>query len=220
MKRRRVAGKRRNSGSESDSDDDNDGVQLINNSHIVFLGEVNNKTFGQFRRILLTYKNNSPLVIHIFSHGGDATLGLALYDIIQAVPYHTVSIIEGTANSAATLIALACNERYMTQHSTIMIHQLWCNLAGNVSDQRVELQNTNRMMERYVSIYKKETNLSKMRINKELLTDQEMNLDEAIEHGFVIGLPDAKYNEPQKGIRRPVHANIQPPLSKIKRENI
>lgn len=179
---------------DSDDDNDDDTVELVNDNHLLFFSSIDSKSFFTLRRLLLQFekkaeKSKKHLFIHINSPGGDAKIGLACYDIIKNMTIHTISVIEGSVSSAATLLALACKERLMTPHSTIMIHQVWCSLTGTFKEHEVELANTSALMGKYINIYVSETNMTKAQIIKELQSDSEISFKHAKQLGFVTDQP-------------------------------
>jgi len=170
------------------ADEDSDSVvELVNGNHILFFGDVTNGTFAKLRAILLRLEKPKKVYLHINSHGGDAYAGVGMFDVIRNLEYPTVSIIEGVCHSAATLISLACDESYMTKHSSIMIHQLWNSFQGTLEQHRVDLYNSALLTDRYIQIYKARTRMSQAQIKKELQEDTEMNIQEACKFGFVRG---------------------------------
>jgi ATP-dependent protease ClpP protease subunit len=62
--------------------------------------------------------------LHINSYGGSLFAGLATVDVIRNLKSDVHSIIEGAAASAATIISVACNKRFMGKYSKMLIHQL------------------------------------------------------------------------------------------------
>ena len=55
--------------------------------------------------------DNLKIYLHINSFGGSVFASLATIDSIRNCKYPVVSIIEGAAASAATLISVVCHER-------------------------------------------------------------------------------------------------------------
>jgi ATP-dependent Clp protease protease subunit len=71
---------------------------------------------------ILRKSGDQPIVIYLNSEGGDWEHGIAIYDVISALP-HEVSIrVVGQAMSMASIILQAGDVREATRHSTIMIH--------------------------------------------------------------------------------------------------
>lgn len=74
---------------------------------------------------------DQEVTVYINSPGGDMFEGLAIYNrLLQHTKKVTVKIL-GIAASAASLIAMAGEDRLISQSSFLMIHNCWCYLAGN-----------------------------------------------------------------------------------------
>lgn len=67
---------------------------------------------------------SKPIEIHMNSYGGDMYSMLRLYDEILACDCQVKFFGGGAIMSAATWIMAVCDERYLHQHATIMVHEL------------------------------------------------------------------------------------------------
>jgi ATP-dependent protease ClpP protease subunit len=65
-----------------------------------------------------------PIEIHMNSYGGDTYAMLRLYDEILSCPCQVKFYGGGAIMSAATWIMVACDERYLYPHATVMVHEL------------------------------------------------------------------------------------------------
>src|SRR5260370_24397301 len=54
--------------------------------------------------------------------GGNVEVGIALYNFLRALPVKIAFHNTGSADSIATVVFLAGEERYATNHATFMIH--------------------------------------------------------------------------------------------------
>jgi len=115
---------------------------------------------------------NKFIYIHINSFGGSVFAALSVIDTIKSLPIPTVSIIEGGAASAATMISVSCTYRIMRENSFMLIHQLSSSCWGKMNDLEEEMQNLKKLMKKIKSIYKTHTKL------------QESELGEILKHDF------------------------------------
>ena len=115
---------------------------------------------------------NKFIYIHINSFGGSVFAALSVIDTIKSLPVPTVSIIEGGAASAATMISVSCTYRIMRENSFMLIHQLSSSCWGKMNDLEEEMQNLKKLMKKIKSIYKGRTKL------------QESELGEILKHDF------------------------------------
>ena len=78
-----------------------------------------------------TKETAKPIWIYIMSYGGDLDYMWAIIDAIQAsvAPVYTVDL--GVAASAASLIFVSGDKRFMTKHATVVIHEGSAQLAGD-----------------------------------------------------------------------------------------
>lgn len=65
---------------------------------------------------------NKPLIIHLKTHGGDWSEGMAIYDVIKSYPTHVTIINYTHARSMSSLIFSAGDTRIMMPHSYFMFH--------------------------------------------------------------------------------------------------
>lgn len=94
----------------------------------------------------------TPLTrLHINSHGGSLLDGFAAVDAIR--DSNVVSIVEGSAASAATLMSVVASKRLITKHSFMLIHQLSGAMWGKFEDMKDDMQNCNMFMDTVYDIY-------------------------------------------------------------------
>ena len=60
--------------------------------------------------------------------------GVAIANLLRAHPARTVAVVQGLAASAASFIAVACDEVVMAANATLMIHDAWGMCVGNAED--------------------------------------------------------------------------------------
>ena len=76
----------------------------------------------------------ATIELTINSPGGDVFDGVALANLLRAHPARTVAVVQGLAASAASFIAVACDEVVMAANATLMIHDAWGMCVGNAED--------------------------------------------------------------------------------------
>lgn len=76
---------------------------------------------------------DGPVEVHINSPGGDVGDGYAIYNSLVSRP-GVVTVVDGMADSAASVVLMAGEKRLMAPTSSMMIHDAWANFAGNASD--------------------------------------------------------------------------------------
>ena len=97
--------------------------------------------------------DNKPVDVYINSGGGDVFGGIAIYNIISRHKGHTTCHIDGLAASIASIIALACDEVYMSEGSQFMIHRPWTFAVGNAEDLMKTVEALGKAEESILNIY-------------------------------------------------------------------
>lgn len=93
-------------------------------------------------RCLRAEDSKREIVMHINSPGGEVSSGLALYDVMQAVPCPIRTICEGTAASMAGILFLSGDKREMLPHARVMIHDPL--LQGGVKGSALQIERISR----------------------------------------------------------------------------
>ena len=196
--------KKNDDNDDSDDDKDNDimDVKVVDN-HIWFNANVTNDSIQSLIHVihiknkeLNKIKNKftnfditpKPIFLHINSYGGDLFESMAGIDSIinSDIPIHT--IVEGTAASAGTLLAMVGERRYITRHSYMLIHQLSGGMWGTMAELEDDHNNNKQLMERLYKLYTEYSNLTKSKLKKILKKDIWWDADKCIEVGIVDGI--------------------------------
>lgn len=105
--------------------------------------DIEESTAKEFAEFLAKVEDSSTVRLHILSHGGLVFAGLGICQMMESAKSRGIRFIAqifGIAASAASDIALACNEILMAEGSQIMIHSAW---GG--SDEGIEISNALQM---------------------------------------------------------------------------
>ena len=113
-----------------------DGQIASENNHIYFYSEVSKKTVYELNREIrvVTQKmldmqrkyniDPPPIYLHINSYGGSIFAAMSTVDIIKYNQVPIYSIVEGCAASAATLMSVVANKRYIRPHAQYLLYFL------------------------------------------------------------------------------------------------
>ncbi|MFZ3002070.1 MAG: head maturation protease, ClpP-related [Undibacterium umbellatum] len=77
---------------------------------------------------------DTTLHVRINSPGGDVFEGRAISTLLKEFSGKTVAHVDALAASAATTVALGCDEIIMADGAYFMIHNAWCVAIGNKKD--------------------------------------------------------------------------------------
>lgn len=133
-------------------------------------------------------KNLTPadtLTLVINSDGGSAIDGLALHDLIAALPCRTEAEILGICASAATLVACACQKITISASSLWMVHRSWIYARGNAAELRDAADLLGKIDDRMIAIYSERTGKSREEITAAIEKDNYMSAAAALAGGWV-----------------------------------
>lgn len=169
-------------------------------NHIYFYTDVTqdscldlNRKINDLNKELLKYsiEYDCPppsIFLHINSLGGDLLSGFSVVDTIKNSRVPVVSIIEGNAASAATIISMVCHKRYITEHSFMLIHQLSSACAGKFQEIQDDFENDKKFMDLLYKLYREHTTMSDKKIKEVLTHDIWWSSEECIQNGLVDNL--------------------------------
>ena len=133
--------------------------------------------------------DNLKIFLHINSFGGSVFAALSSIDTIMNCDYPIVSIIEGAAASAATLMSVVCHERVIRPNAYMLIHQMSSGFWGKMEEIKDEFINLKKLSKKLKKIYKEHTKLnnktSEVKLNEILKRDLWWDSDECIKYGLV-----------------------------------
>ncbi len=124
---------------------------------IDFLGPVSMETLQEFKLALDVLKKNcgenQEITITVSSGGGDAMLGLAIYDLIRSSGLQVKTVALGQVASAGLAIFLAGDKRLMYENSVLCSHK--ARQAFGEDTLRQEIENTLAQLNVIESLYRK-----------------------------------------------------------------
>jgi len=168
----------------------------VQDNMIMFYGEVNernNKTLNKVLRgldkdlqtVKVKYGVQVPIKLYISSYGGSIFAAFSTVDTILTLrtPVHTY--IDGSAASAATLISVVGEKRFIHQNSFMLIHQLSSTMWGKYEEFKDEMENLDMLMDRIKQIYQKHTTIPKTPLANILKRDIWLDAQKCIKWGLV-----------------------------------
>jgi len=196
---KKVRRKRSSNEEETDnSDDDNPDIKVIKN-HIYFWCDVTKKTaldlavklgavFSEIRSYSLGEDDITPIYLHINSYGGDTEAALGVVDTMISMKSQgakIITLIEGNASSAATMISLSGSERRIRPRAFMRVHQFTTGVFGKKMVLDDEHGNLAKLEEILLDFYKEHTDLNKTQLKKLMSRELDFNAKECLDRGFV-----------------------------------
>ena len=134
------------------------------------------------------YDCRIPIKLHMQSLGGELMPTFYICDLIQNMDTPVHIYIDGYVASAASVIAVYGEKRFMTKHSSILIHQLKSASSGKLNEMKDEMSNLNFFMEMVKEIYLKNSNINEDDLDNLLLSDVWLSSDKCLSLGLVDSL--------------------------------
>lgn len=179
------------------------------------IGEVGWDISARDVQVALAGQKDKPLTVNLFSYGGDAIEGLAIYSMLSRHEGKKKMVIDGVAASAASVIAMAGDEIVMPQSSFLMIHECWSLAMGGAGDLRKEADVIDRISAAYLQAYVKRSKLSEGDVQSLMASESWLTADEALEFGFAtevseaaeikaMGVPDGRFAKVPAALREKI----------------
>lgn len=177
------------------SSDDN---SYITDNNIYFNDDISMETINKLNKQLRTLQTKlvtmatnlnidpPPIKLHITSNGGSVFAAFRAINCIKSLNVEVHSIVDGYAASAATLISVCCDKRYINEYSNMLIHELRSSTSWNkMSELEDEVENMKNVMNQIKDIYVEHTNLSRAELNKLLKRDMDWDVKQCLKAGLV-----------------------------------
>jgi ATP-dependent protease ClpP protease subunit len=180
------------SDSDDDEEDDKDEYIKTIGTSVYFYTDVTKKNVLKLMERLEEAKNNAIesqfkkrcIYLYINSCGGDAYAGLSAMNMIKNYPCKIITIGDGFVASAATLLFLAGEKRYIVSHTQMLIHQLRTSFWGKYDELKDEMKNSTGLMESLTKIYINTTSLNEETVNDYLKKEVCFSAEECVTYGF------------------------------------
>lgn len=129
------------------------------------------------------------IIVNINSYGGDVNHGLSIHDLLAEHKAKIITKINGMTASAATIIAMAGDERKISDNSLFLVHRAMSWAIGNINDVNMLADDLKKVDDRIINIYTKVTGNDKNKIIEVMDRNngygEWITPDEAREIGFV-----------------------------------
>jgi len=168
------------------------------NNHVYFHAEVDGKTIQKLlcemrgaQEYCTTTKNQLnvseiPIYLHINSLGGELTPAFVAIDFIRGCKTPIYSIVEGECASAASLMSIVCDKRFIRPNAYMMIHQMSCQTTWGKLYEVTSMYNYFVDIEkRLKKIYIKNTRVPPEKLEEIWIKDKWLNAKKCMKYGLV-----------------------------------
>lgn len=154
--------------------------------------------------------------VHINSMGGLTNEGVSIYNVLRNHPAHIITMIDGFACSAASIVAMAGDERFIGASSVYMIHNAWTWASGNAHDMRAQADVLDKISQSAANAYMRGFKGTREQLDALLEgADHDgtwLDAKEAVKWGFCTGI----MQDDKSGVKSQITAQI---LNKMRHTN-
>lgn len=152
---------------------------------------------GFFKKALEEISDSATIELHINSCGGSVKEGIAIYNQLkQKKCKEIVAYVDGFAYSIASIIMQAADRRVMGLGTSLLIHNMWMEVAGNADDLRKAADDLDVLMESNRQIYMERANITEEELIEMMNNETYLTPDQAVEMGFADEVDKAATSAP------------------------
>ena len=151
---------------------------------ISIMGEIGYDVTAEDVFVAVAQAQGKPLMVNVFSYGGDAAQGLAINQILSLHPAHVTTNVLGVAASSASVIAAAGSERIVPANGAVMIHNPWTITIGDAAAHRRSATELDGMEQAYLYTYARTTGRSVDELKPYMTEERWIYGEEAVALGF------------------------------------
>jgi ATP-dependent protease ClpP protease subunit len=122
--------------------------------------------------------------LHINSPGGEVFEAVAILNLLRSHKASVTGIVDGLAASAASFIAVGCDETVMAENSQLMIHDAWGICIGNAADMTSMSDLLAHLSDNIASIYASKSDTDVAGWRAAMLAETWYSADEAVDAGL------------------------------------
>jgi ATP-dependent protease ClpP protease subunit len=160
---------------------------------LIKIAQINSKTIQEGCKLqeptpqgVNLVESQIPIHLHIQSRGGVLLDSFYILDTIINSDVPIYSYVDGYCASAASLISIVAQKRFMSKHSFILLHQLSSQVNSNKFDDiEDEVVNLNTFMKTMREIYLEHTNISAEELENILHKDIWLDATQCLNYGLV-----------------------------------
>jgi ATP-dependent Clp protease protease subunit len=156
----------------------------------------------------------SVIHLHINSPGGEVFAARSIEAAIRRNKAKVVAHIDGLAASAASFVAVACDEVEIAKGGMLMIHKAWTCRCGNANDFVDSAAQLEKLDGTMADTYSEKTGLKVAKISEMMTAETWLTGSEAVELGFADRVAESNKQASVSGWDLSAYENApQPPAT-------
>ena len=143
-------------------------------------------TLKDFKEAMEKVQHCNSIELHLNSYGGDATVGIAIHNLLKASGKKITCVIDAVAASAAFTIAMAADEVQVYPGSILMCHEVKSFMFGYYgNDELKKIENGNTAYNNSAAaMYAQKSGMTKAQCLNLMKKETWMYGEEAVNYGF------------------------------------
>ena len=142
-------------------------------------------TSQMFKTLLAESDPSEELVIRIDSEGGSVFDGFGIYDAIAAWEGPTRAVVESSAFSIASFIAMAADTVEITENGYLMIHNPWMQSEGDYAQLAKDAQTLANLRDKMLAVYAEASGKTAEEIEQVMRSETFLDAGDAVAQGYV-----------------------------------
>lgn len=139
------------------------------------------------------------ITVYINSYGGEVAEATAIYNQLRNHRARIVTVCDGFACSAASVIFMAGDERWMNRASRLMIHNAMSKASGNAQELRKAADDLENINELSITAYLECINIPREALQTLMDSETWIAPEDAVRMGFATGIvAHGESNTPQQ----------------------
>ena len=133
----------------------------------------------------------APILVYIDSYGGEVYALNTMLSALESVPNQIITVAMGKAMSAGAALLAHGDIRYVSPHSTVMIHEMSAGTGGHIDDMKVDQEMLNSLNERLMKALAKKCHIKGGYASLKKTLAKARNLYMTAEEAVKFGIADA-----------------------------
>jgi ATP-dependent Clp endopeptidase proteolytic subunit ClpP len=150
-------------------------------------------TSAAFKSLLAQCDPSQELVVRIDSEGGSVFDGFGIFDAIKAFEGPTRAVVESSAFSIASFIAMAADKVEITENGYLMLHNPWTQVEGDDAELAKQAGMLAGLKQNMIAAYAEKTGKTAEEVEQMMATETWLGAADAQASGLVDAvLPTAR----------------------------
>lgn len=145
----------------------------------------------------LQQADGKDISLNIASTGGDVFAAAEIYTMFKQYSGQVTGTIQGTAASAASIIAESCEHLIISPAASMMIHRASTDASGNTEDMNRTGIMLSKIDQTLVNVYQSKTGKSRDEILNLMKAETWLTAQDAVDQGFADEILDVNDTVPQ-----------------------